>query len=172
MRIGVSVWLSRSAAATLARAGQRAAAALGIRQLRGQRLQEDDVEWRENFQRALAAALRPGLGHVRAFARGRLGRWTSEVLPVRRAATFIDFIGHVSGLAPPRVAAACRRTVFNGWCAGRRFQQRGCCVLGCPLAADSLERLPRAAPRAARARRGRGLRRLLRLGARPGLGVR
>ena len=71
--------------------------------------------------------------------RTRLKRWTSDVLPGRRVAAFIDFASHVSSSAPPRVAAACLRTAFNGWCTGRRFQQRGCCVLGCPLAADSLE---------------------------------
>ena len=35
--------------------------------------------------------------------------------------------------APPCVRAALLRTWFNGWCAGRRFQQQRRCIFGCML---------------------------------------
>ena len=50
----------------------------------------------------------------------------------------------LQSLAPPRVCAAVFRSLWNGWCTHRRFQQRSsatnCCRLGCPTSSeDSLE---------------------------------
>jgi len=46
----------------------------------------------------------------------------------------------ISGLVAPRVLATLFRSVWNGWCTARRFQQKGCCRLGCsPTSDDSIE---------------------------------
>ena len=49
-----------------------------------------------------------------------------------------------NSFSPPRVCASVFRTIANGWCTHRRFQQRFCatnkCMLGCPgEAEDSIE---------------------------------
>ncbi len=68
---------------------------------------------------------------------------------------FPDPIGHVTrralrrlqsafSLVTPRVAAVLFRTLFNGWCTARRFQEEGSCILGCSgEAQDSIEHYSR-----------------------------
>ena len=68
---------------------------------------------------------------------------------------FPDPIGHVArralrrlksafSLVTPRVAAVLLRTLFNGWCTARRFQEEGVCILGCcGEARDSIEHYSR-----------------------------
>ena len=50
-------------------------------------------------------------------------------------------------LVPPRICSAAFRTVFNGWCTARRFQNHGpehTCLMGCSSnAADSIEHYSR-----------------------------
>ncbi|CAK0843105.1 unnamed protein product [Prorocentrum cordatum] len=45
----------------------------------------------------------------------------------------------VSRAVPPRVFAACLRSLWNGWITARRFQGHAACVFGCAGGEDSIE---------------------------------
>jgi len=45
----------------------------------------------------------------------------------------------VSRAVPPRVLAACLRSLWNGWVTARRFQGYAACVFGCAAGEDSIE---------------------------------
>ena len=72
------------------------------------------------------------------FWRRRLARWRIGLPAAARPLRAQEILHLLRSALPPRVRAALVRTWFNGWCTGRRFQQRCACIFGCP-AEDSIE---------------------------------
>ena len=72
--------------------------------------------------------------------RKKIERWRVP-LPPRVATDRIHaLLFRLGPLVRPRVHAAVWRTLFNGWCTRRRFQQHGACLFQCNAhAADSIE---------------------------------
>ena len=79
------------------------------------------------------------------YLRGKLQRWKIDVpegILTRRA---LRYLNKACQLAPNRVAVVFLRTLFNGWCTARRFQQSGssclfdCCMTHSDLREDSIE---------------------------------
>ncbi len=63
--------------------------------------------------------------------RHKLNRWNLEGIPAYTASRCIRALQQLTTWVPPRVCSAVLRTVWNGWCTRRRFQQRGSCCFGC-----------------------------------------
>ena len=77
------------------------------------------------------------LNHMRQ----RLERWNLSTLPGHRMARALKVLETLARRSAPRVQAAYMRTLWNGWCTKRRFQQQGGCPFRCPHGADSIERI-------------------------------
>ena len=96
---------------------------------------------RAGFQRSAKAAVagkRPMLLEVHL--RRRLQRWQIPAFPRVRASRAAQMLARLRPLVPPRVVSAMLRTLLNGWCTKRRFQQGdSTCIFGCPLGSDSIE---------------------------------
>ncbi len=73
--------------------------------------------------------------------RHKLERWDLGGLPGTTANRCIRALQTLRNLVPPRVSAAVFRTMWNGWCTGRRFQSQGSCCFQCGafLQEDSVE---------------------------------
>ncbi len=63
--------------------------------------------------------------------RHKLGRWGLMGLPAHTAARCIRALQRLKTGVPPRVRSAVLRTMWNGWCTHRRFQQSGSCCFQC-----------------------------------------
>ena len=61
----------------------------------------------------------------------KLDRFALFGFPGRTAERICTTLQELNDLVPPRVCAAVLRTLFNGWCTGRRFQAHGQCMFGC-----------------------------------------
>ena len=68
-----------------------------------------------------------------------MDRWDIPTLSGHRCNKALKALNILGQHAPPRVVAAVIRCMFNGWLTARRFQRKGCCILGCTEAADSIE---------------------------------
>ena len=72
--------------------------------------------------------------------RCKLDRWKLPDPAGRVARRALSRLLLAFTLVAPRVAVVLFRTLWNGWCTARRFQEVGTCVFGCPgLAQDSIE---------------------------------
>ena len=111
---------------------------------------EDVEKVKHHFQRqALTLIKKVLLPDATARIRHKFARWHNITfgisgLPGIYSHTTLRRLQHLSKLVPPRVHAAVFRTIFNGWCTRRRFQQRNAasnlCVFKCGNSAeDSLE---------------------------------
>ena len=95
---------------------------------------------RQSFQRRIAFELRvrarpcmePRLRH-------KIGRWHPPLFPRLAVGRLNTLFGRLNKLVPPRVVAACIRTLYNGWMTQRRLQQRGHCRFACVGEEDSIE---------------------------------
>jgi len=74
----------------------------------------------------------------RRHLRRRLDRWTMVTLPGFRVQRAVKVMEILQRKATPRVQASYLRTICNGWCTRRRFQQQGWCRFGCGGQEDSL----------------------------------
>ena len=94
---------------------------------------------KSNYQReAYRQLLQKGPDRIVAEERHRKKqrRWVLQV-PARIGATrALTLFKRLPLLVRPRVVTSLARTHWNGWCTRRRFQQVGCCVLGCSVRAD------------------------------------
>ena len=61
--------------------------------------------------------------------RHKMERWKLCVPPGILSRRMCRRLPQLQSLVGPCVAAACLRTVYNGWCTAARFQQLGVCVL-------------------------------------------
>ena len=77
--------------------------------------------------------------------RHKLDRWTwTPELPGVVARRLHHHLPHLGKLVAARVMASVIRTLYNGWCTARRFQQQGLCRLSCTCTGDdSLEHYAR-----------------------------
>ena len=72
--------------------------------------------------------------------RKKLRRWNLEALPGRVAERSATMFQRLSTLVPLQVHASLVRTIWNGRCTRRRFQEHGPCVFRCSdTAADAIE---------------------------------
>ncbi len=73
--------------------------------------------------------------------RHKLARWEIPGLPGRIATRCCRMLQSLHGCVPPRVCSAIWRTLFNGWCTGRRFQKLERCCFRCNswIQEDSIE---------------------------------
>ena len=92
--------------------------------------------WQATVLSALRERARPAL-ELRL--RHKMERWPKPIFARVATDRVVRLLPRVSRMAPPRLAAAFLRTLFNGWPTCRRFQQHGECRFGCPGAEDSIE---------------------------------
>ena len=104
----------------------------------------DEQEYvKKNFQReAYAQIVKRGMDHQNAHNRFRakMKRWPSGLVPRVQAERAQKVLARLGRLVRPRVLAAVWRSMWNGWCTRRRFQQDGLCLFGCSSTArDCIE---------------------------------
>ena len=63
-------------------------------------------------------------------------RWHLVLPQGKLSRRLLSRLARLRALTSPRVQAAVFRTLWNGWTTKARFQQHGCCVLGCSETAD------------------------------------
>ncbi len=87
---------------------------------------------RRNFQRTVRRAIfsTHKYNEVERM-RHKLGRWCLGDFPGVTSSRCIKALRSLRGLVPPRVSAAVLRTMWNGWCTGRRFQKYDTCCFRC-----------------------------------------
>jgi hypothetical protein len=72
--------------------------------------------------------------------RAKLKRWKLTMVPRHSAERAKRLFQRLSALVPPRVMASMIRTLCNGWCTRRQFQEVGSCVFACRASAsDAIE---------------------------------
>ena len=71
--------------------------------------------------------------------RHKLDRWQLGGLPRVVSERCHKSLTTLKKLLPPRVSAAVLRTMWNGWCTGRRFQQAGQCCFNCGAYWDNVD---------------------------------
>ena len=93
------------------------------------------------LQKRSLARLRGAVPHwcILYRLRHRLGRWGLDLFPRIAAQRCMLMLRRLARLVAPRVWAAVYRTLLNGWCTSRRFQQAGSCVFGCRHYEDSID---------------------------------
>ena len=76
---------------------------------------------------------------VEGFCR-KMERWPVQLLPRLRVDRALAALPVIARATQPKVLAAVIRTLWNGWCTGRRFQKsHHSCMLGCQFGEDSVE---------------------------------
>ena len=71
-----------------------------------------------------------------------MGRWLGPRIHRQVAERVHRTLTGLRSSVPPRVMAALLRTLWNGWCTARRFQQRAACPFCLAEASDELEHMP------------------------------
>ena len=67
-------------------------------------------------------------------------RWRLSLPLGKLSRRILSRLARLRNFTTPRVQAAVFRTLWNGWTTKARFQQHGCCVLGCSdMAQDRIE---------------------------------
>ena len=94
------------------------------------------TQWQRTCVRLTSPDRAPPL---RQFLERRLARWHCGLTAPDMAARALATYPEVARVVPPRVLAACLRSLWNGWCTARRFQGHAGCCFGCPDGEDSVE---------------------------------
>ena len=97
---------------------------------------------KKNYQKTVREEIRRVVGcDPVARMRAKLDRWGLPGLPGRTAPRVVKALQSIKNWVPPRVCSAVLRSMWNGWCTKRRFQQSGGCLFGCGafLGQDSIE---------------------------------
>ena len=100
---------------------------------------------RQNFQRkARQAICNHSSPDPVARMRHKLARFNLPGLARHTSESCVRLLQRLAGLVPPRVSAACLRTLWNGWVTRDRFQQgaHSHCVFGCGMGIDSMKHYP------------------------------
>ena len=71
--------------------------------------------------------------------RSKLEHWVIPLFPRLRAQRAVVMLQRITALVPPRVTAAVIRTLWSGWCTGRRFGGRNACMYCGMEDGDSVE---------------------------------
>ena len=117
-----------------------------IHMTRRQPVEESVMESRDGFQKHITPLLRSiAVGSSMVHLRRRLDYWSGLMtLPGHRTGKVRIVMSVLQRRANPRVQAAYLRTVCNGWCTRRRFQDRAAtCTFGCGRGMDSVEHFAR-----------------------------
>ena len=87
---------------------------------------------KKNFQKTVRTALLAKHSYSPTERmRHKLDRWNLAGFPGETASKCIQSLSLLKKWVPPRVCSAVLRTMWNGWCTQRRFQQSGHCVFQC-----------------------------------------
>lgn len=93
---------------------------------------------RKNFQRTVRRAISDAHSYdAHSRVRHMLDRWYFKGHPKIVANRCCKMLTSPKSLVPPRVCAAVLRTLWNGWCIGRRFLKSGRCCFNCDSYRDS-----------------------------------
>jgi len=145
-----SNWIESSALASLSEAVQTC----GVKGVTAAGIESDIAEgaarpWtaevhrrvQRQFQRQTVTSISEGARpQLEKTMRNKLDRWKIAVLPRCRVDRAIAALPCVAKKIPPRALAAVIRTLWNGWCTGRRFQNKEHqCMFGCRFGQDSIE---------------------------------
>ncbi len=94
---------------------------------------------RGDLQKRISSFCRTtAVGDACQHLRRRLDRWTLDTLPGHRVQRAVMVLGVLQRKTTPRVQASYLRSICDGWCTRRRFQDRGDCLFGCGRGEDSL----------------------------------
>ena len=98
------------------------------------------VDEQQSWQSGITKLIRiRTLGTSSIHLRRRLDRWDLVTLPGHRVLRATEFLRLLGDTSSPRIQAAYLRTICNGWCTKRRFQNSGGCSFGCGGGEDSIE---------------------------------
>ena len=98
---------------------------------------------RRRFQRAAFDALREvPIAWLHHRVRQKMDNWITPALPRHRADRAVDLFAALPKLAPPKIAAAMWRTLWNGWVTRHRMSSLllvgTSCIFGCQQGDDSI----------------------------------